>query len=259
MGEREIRKMEMTRKPFQGVLNIIRFNWHFYVIAVIVVTCALFFNSLLPQKLQFLVIAGVILSLFTLLLSLVASYYVYDHSDLYQLHWLRDCNEKRVLNIHAGFDETSDIIKQKFPSAELSICDFYDPKKHTEISIERARKAYPPASNTIQVSTNKLPFTDNYFDFVLVILSAHEIRDSQERIQFFKELNRITKSTGSIMVTEHLRDLNNFLAYSIGFLHFYSVSSWKDTFEQAKLIIHNELKTTPFLNTFILNKNSTTS
>ena len=25
--------MENLRKPFQGILNIVRFNWHFYVLA----------------------------------------------------------------------------------------------------------------------------------------------------------------------------------------------------------------------------------
>jgi hypothetical protein len=29
--------MEEMRKRFQGVLNIIRFNWHFYILAIVLV------------------------------------------------------------------------------------------------------------------------------------------------------------------------------------------------------------------------------
>lgn len=93
-------------------------------------------------------------------------------------------------------------------------------KKHTEVSIKRARKVYPPFSNTTSVQTNYLPFADETFDLTVAILSAHEIRNEEERILFFKELNRITESSGEIIITEHLRDFNNFMAYTIGFFTF---------------------------------------
>ena len=111
----------------------------------------------------------------------------------------------------------------------MTICDFYNPLKHTEISIKRARKAFPPNSHTVQVSTDRLPFKDHTFDYALAILSAHEIRDERERVLFFSELSRVTKPTGLIFVTEHLRDFNNFIAYSLGFFHFHSKTSWLTT------------------------------
>ncbi len=42
----------------------------------------------------------------------------------------------------------------------------------------------------------------------------------KKELSFFNELNRVLKPNGQIVVTEHLRDLNNFLAYNIGFFHF---------------------------------------
>lgn len=250
--------MELNRKPFQGVFNIIRFNWHFYLIVGIVLAFLLYSHQYLAESIQLFTFWFSLLAILTISVSLIVSYYVYDLSDLYQLYWLPALDNKTVLNINAGFDETSKIIKSKWRNGELTICDFYDPKKHTEISIKRARKAYPPDKNTVQVSTDKLPFLDNSFDYSLAILSAHEVRDKKERIEFFKELNRITKSKGEIFVTEHLRDLNNFIAYTIGFFHFHSRSSWIDTFEQANLKVKGEIKTTPFLTTFILEKNGNT-
>ncbi|MDW8272943.1 MAG: class I SAM-dependent methyltransferase [Chitinophagales bacterium] len=190
-----------------------------------------------------------------MIISLVVSYYIYDLSNLYNLDWLPNLDFKKVLNINAGFDETSQIIQSKFQKCELTICDFYDKEKHTEVSIKRARNAYAQLTGTIQVSINKLPFNDNEFEYSLVILSAHEIRNKSERVQFFNELKRVTKPNGQIFVTEHLRDINNFLAYTIGFFHFYSKSTWIETFKLANLTLKKEIKTTPFITTFILSKN----
>src|SRR5690606_9614437 len=101
------------------------------------------------------------------------SFYIYDLSDLYQLKWIENAGNKKILNINAGFDETSEIIINKFPQSDLTICDFYNPDKHTEISIKRARRAYPPNPKTISVLTDKLPFSEKSFDKSFAILSAH--------------------------------------------------------------------------------------
>ena len=198
------------RKSIQGVANIIRFNWHFYLIALIIFIVLLLLKNQFSSEIQVLLNTGIMIAIITLLISLLVSFYIYDVSDLYQLKWVEHANDKKILNINAGFDETSEIIMSKFPKAILTICDFYDPEKHTEISIKRARRAYPPKPGTIPVSTDHLPFSENAFDNSFAILSAHEIRNKSERVQFFKELSRITK--GEIFVTEHLRDFNNSMA-----------------------------------------------
>lgn len=208
------------------------------------------------QQIQILLNVGIAVATLTLLISLFVSFYIYDLSDLYQLTWIENADNKKLLNINAGFDETSKIIINKFPKTDLTICDFYNPYKHTEISIKRARKAYPPNPKTISVTTDKLPFSENAFDKSFAILSAHEIRNENERVQFFKELNRITK--GQIFVTEHLRDFNNFMAYTIGVFHFHSRESWLRIFKQADLTVTKEIKTTPFITTFVLDKNGNT-
>jgi len=71
---------------------------------------------------------------------------------------------------------------------------------------------------------------------------------------FFKEIKRILRPDGKIFVTEHLRDLPNFLAYSIGFFHFHSKKSWLRTFTDAELHVQKQIKQTPFITTFILQK-----
>ncbi|MCS6934768.1 MAG: class I SAM-dependent methyltransferase [Chitinophagales bacterium] len=250
--------MELKRSPFRGVTNIIRFNWHLYLCAGVILAILISWQHKLPAPLKpFALTISFALGI-TLIASLAVSYFIYDFSDLYQLPWLPDLNFKKVLNIHAGFDETSNIIMGKFPNTELTICDFYDKDKHTEISLRRARRIYPPTNNTIRVAANNLPFKDNTFDYSLIIFAAHEIRDKSDRVQFFKEIDRVTKAGGEIFLTEHLRDLNNFLAYSLGSLHFYAKSSWMEIFKTAGLAVTSEIKITPFITTFVLRKNGDT-
>jgi ubiquinone/menaquinone biosynthesis C-methylase UbiE len=252
----ENRDMESMRKPFQGVLNIIRFNWHFYVIAFVMIFLSIIVASQLENSLQLIIYFASILIAISSLTSLLVSLYVYDLSGLYKLSWIKTTNaENLIVNINAGFDETSTLLKDKFNTAEFIALDFYDPLKHTEISIKRARRAYPAFPKTISVDTTDLPIADNSADKVFVVFSAHEIRNETERVAFFRELSRILKADGQIYMTEHLRDLPNFFAYNFGFLHFYSKNSWFKIFQGADLKLSQEFKLTPFISTFILIKN----
>lgn len=254
--------MAVGRSPFQGVSNVLRFNWHFYVVAAIGIIILLISTHYLSKNWIWVPLATSSLILLTTLFSLIVTYYVYDFSELYEFTWLDGTarnNKIKILNINAGFDETSQLIAIKFKDSDLHTCDFYDPKYHTEISIKRARKAYPPHPNTLKVKTNSLPYPDGTFNMVCVSFAAHEIRNIEERNQFFQELARVTNQEGKIFVTEHLRDTYNFLAYTIGFLHFYSKTTWMNTFKSAKLNLIQERKTTPFVSTFILASNGTTS
>jgi ubiquinone/menaquinone biosynthesis C-methylase UbiE len=251
--------MERIREPFQGVLNIIRFNWHFYVIALCLILVMLYSTNYLEKSYTNFIYIFSILALSSIFVSLLASLYVYDISGFYRLNWIdKNNSENIIVNINAGFDETSDLLQNKFKNVKLIVLDFYNPEKHTEVSIKRARKAYPAYPKTRQINTSNTELANNSVDKIFVVFSAHEIRNEFERKEFFKELNRVIKPTGQIYVTEHLRDLANFVVYNIGFFHFYSKNSWLKTFNNANLIIKQEIKLTPFVSTFILNKNGNT-
>lgn len=243
------------RKPFQGVWNIVRFNWHFYILALLFFIITLSFLIFIKTPFDiYLSVLGILIFSSTFI-SLAVSYYVYDFSGLYELNWIENSNKYyEIVNINSGFDETSHLLKNKFPNAKLSVLDFYDPKKHTEISIKRARKAYPVFPNTKPVTTNNLALADNEADLIFLTFAVHEIRNEQERIIFFKELKRILKPSGQIIISEHLRDTTNFLAYNIGFLHFYSRKTWYKTFEMANFVVKKEEKLTPFISKFTLTK-----
>jgi hypothetical protein len=246
------------RGSFQGVINIIRFNWHFYALSAGGIFLLLMLTQHFTVFLQFPLYIIYFLVASSTVTSLMVSWYVYDLSGLYTLHWLTgkvvEGNGKTV-NMHAGFDETSDLLQNKFRQEDFIVLDFYDPLNHTEVSIKRARKIYSPYPGTKRVSTRQLPLADRSVENVFVIFSAHEIRNDAERVLFFKELHRALKPTVQIVVVEHLRDMANFLAYNIGFFHFYTRLSWSRTFQSAGLKIQHEIKFTPFISIFILNNN----
>ena len=251
--------MEVIRKPYLGVWNIIRFNRRFFILAITLLAILYSLAYSFAYLNKYLLAITIILSLLVIT-PLLVSWYVYDLSPLYHLNWI-GANAKHnntILNINAGFDEITPVLKQKYKEPIIYILDFYNPDKHTEPSIERARKIFPPAKTTIKVSTSFLPFEDCKADYIYLFLAAHEIRDEQERIAFFKELSRVLKPSGCIYVTEHLRNIPNFAAYTIGFFHFYSEHAWLKTFKSSGLILKEQIKNNCFISTFILTKNGNT-
>jgi len=155
-----------------------------------------------------------------------------------------------IVNINAGFDETSFIIKSKFPQSELKAFDFYNAKQHTEPAIKRARKVSLVYPNTQQVASSLIPLEDRTVDIVFLLSAVHEIRSHEEKILFLKECHRLCKPGGKVIMVEHLRDFSNFLAFSVGFTHFFSRSVWKDAFERAGFASFRETKFTPFMSIF---------
>ena len=229
--------MEIKRRKFQGVLNILSFNRHFYVFGLIALT--LIIASHLVFNWSNLLYWIIIFSfLYGLIMPLIVSAYVYDHSGYYNFNWLKnfnfeDSNTKQILNINAGFDETSFIIKNIFPKSGLKVFDFYNAEQHTEPAIIRARKVSLVYPNTQQIISNSIPLKDNSADIIFLLSAAHEIRSQEEKVHFLRECHRVCKLDGKVIMVEHLRDFPNFLAFSVGFTHFFSKRVWKKAFEKA--------------------------
>lgn len=253
--------MEPVRQPFQGILNIIRFNWHFYTWAAGAVVALLLLSEVVSHFSSYLIRLAVVIVLSTFISGII-SFYVYDKSPLYTFSWLAplfDTYPSTILTFHAGFDETSALLQKYFPKAHLQVFDFYDPRLHREISIQRARKAYPAYPNTKSIRTDAVPLQNGLADCIFLILAAHEIRNLAERIHFFGELKRVLKPTGKIIVVEHLRDNLNFLAYNIGFFHFLPESEWLTTFSQAKLRVGQRFRIAHFITVYVLEKDGYTA
>lgn len=246
--------MEIKRRKFQGVLNILSFNRHFYVFGISVLALVITSHILIkwPNILFWIITIAFI---YGLIMPLIISAYIYDFSGYYNFDWLKKCSideldPKQILNINAGFDETSFIIKNNFPQSELKVFDFYNPKRHTEPAIVRARKVSLVFPNTQQIKTNFIPLKDQSVDIIFLLSAVHEIRLQKEKIEFLKECHRVCTPNGKVIMVEHLRDFPNFLVFSIGFTHFFSRKVWKKAFENASFSSFIEIKFTPFMSIF---------
>lgn len=247
--------MERVRSRFQGVSNVVRFNWHFYlssaIAALFFFVAGSYFESTVCYALGTLILVQVAITL-------GVTYYVYDVSNLYSLNLLDGISidaAGNFVSLNAGFDETSDILRHRNPKADVKVFDFYDAGLHTETSIKRARESQSVDGESTKINSSRIPLDDNWANAVFLFFSAHEIRDDAERIRFFAELRRICNDTGRIVVTEHIRDAANLIAYNVGAFHFLSRSVWEKTFESSQLTLADEIKTTPFVTTFVLKKN----
>lgn len=208
----------------------------------------------LSQPLAWL--AGLAALLITVLTlgSLLVSFYVYDLSGFYDLGWLDDEEGSVILNVSAGFDETSGILRSKYCHGTHHVMDFYHSLQKKEVSIQRAKRAYPLLNDTLEIDLGSIPLSDESVDRVFAIFAAHEIREESDRVGFFKELNRVTQTQGKVYVVEHMRDALNFMAYNIGFFHFLPRADWLRTFEKSGWCLRKTIKHTPFVSVFVLEK-----
>lgn len=253
----EIKKYK-TRTAFQGVYNIVCFNWPFFGVATLLTFVVGWISLFVSAPWSILLQLGIVLGLFSTAVSLVVSYYIYDYSNLYDLPFLPASTSipsaEIWWNIHAGFDEISADLEQTYPQVTLRIFDFYNPKKHTEASIKRARAAYPPHPATLSLDTEQPLDSQECPKRILLFLAAHEIRDPDERIAFLSALRTVLADDGELIITEHLRDRNNFLAYNLGAFHFHSLSTWLHDFKAAGFPPPKQQHPNPFMRTFILHK-----
>jgi SAM-dependent methyltransferase len=244
----------IKRKPFQGVLNILDFNRHYYYFGLSVLLILVLIKAIFGWDgfIFWIIIAGFV---YGLVIPLLVSAYIYDFSGYYNFIWLNSLignpnKISKLVNMNAGFDETSYILESKFPNAKIYVFDFYDEKKHTEAAIKRARKVSLVYPTTSSIESSKIPLDDNSVDAIFLLSSAHEIRDNEEKVRLFKECKRILGSSGQIILVEHLRDFPNFLAFTIGFTHFFSANTWKNCFKLAGFESIKEIKFTPFMSVF---------
>jgi len=104
--------------------------------------------------------------------------------------------------------------------------------------------------NTQQIISSSIPLKDHSVDIIFLLSAVHEIRSHEEKVQFLKECHRLCKQDGIVIMVEHLRDFPNFLAFTVGFTHFFSKRAWKKAFENAGFSTFSETKFTAFMSVF---------
>jgi SAM-dependent methyltransferase len=246
-------------KGFEGVSNIVRFNWGYYVISALALGAAMLILSIqaLPWWLRTAALCGGICLIFWTCSSLLVSWYVYDVVGVMRWEWIRDRLKfppSRWANVHAGLDQSTASLRCLFPGSDGAVIDIYDPATMTEPSIARARRLYPSTEPFKPGRACSLPLPDRDRDAVFLLFAAHEVRAVADRTKLLREASRVLNERGRVVLVEHLRDLPNFLAFGPGFLHFHSGRSWRESIRSAGLQIEQQGRLTPFVRCFVLRK-----
>ncbi len=247
----------MTRPRYEGVLNIVRFNWPLFVATLIAVALLLVGVFMLSSPLWrvMLALAATALAASTIV-SLAVSHAIYDRSDLYRFAWLARAYGQRTPNsavfCQTGFDESSALLRTHTPGMTWTLLDHYEPTRMTEPSIQRARLRCPPADGTLPAPHDAWPTASSSADVVIGMLAVHELRLCDERAAWFAEAARTIRADGRVVVVEHVRDLANVIAFGPGALHFHTERAWRRSWERAQLRLQDELRITPWVRVFVL-------
>jgi SAM-dependent methyltransferase len=243
------------RSRFQGVAEVVRFNWPYYALAAAIIGAAMTLEALLPipEAVSLLLRLGILVVAFWIVASILVTFYVYDLSPLHRWEWLAPLigvSPKSWANFHAGLDETTPAIRALYPNAPGMVFDIYDSTRMTEPSIARARARSMDRVDKA-IMPEAIPLADSEIDAVFLIFVAHEIRDAPDRVRFFRELARIVRANGRLVLVEHLRDIWNFAAYGPGFKHFFPRNEWIRVATSAGFSIQAEASVTPFVRCFV--------
>jgi SAM-dependent methyltransferase len=243
----------------RGLGHIVRFNWPFYAAAA----ATLLALQLVSRYLPYGSLSRISLRTATALAStwivgsLAASWMIYDWSPLARWLWIKEALgfwPRTWVNIHAGFDESTPIVRDLLAPSRGRVFDIFDPVEMSEPSIARARRLCPPVVRPEAVDYHNLPAAGASIDAALLLLSAHELRTEAARVSLFAELHRVLTPSGRVIVAEHLRNLANFAAFGPGFLHFFARRTWTRTFTRSRFAIDREFSITPFIRVFVLRR-----
>jgi hypothetical protein len=77
----------LDRTPLQGILNVARFNWHFYLLAFVSVVFFFVIGRYVKNGWGSAMLVLSALTALTVIGSLLATSYAYDRSGFYSFNW----------------------------------------------------------------------------------------------------------------------------------------------------------------------------
>ncbi len=247
------------RGPVDGAYQVLRVNLpkYFLGLAIIAVAILLTLIPALSPHLKLILLLGASLALWWLVMSVIASFWVYDLRQALDCWWAVPHippGLHRYINIHSGLDQTSIPLHFLFPDARGITLDIYDPKLMPEPSITLARRLYPALYPQIQARYDALPVDTSSVDAVFLVFAAHELRTDAQREALLKEAWRALGNGGRLFLAEHPRDLATFACFGPGFVHFFSHKTWEQNLANAGFKSGRQFSLTPFASVWVCEK-----
>ncbi len=234
--------------------QIFVFNKKYFLAACCVIACCIvillcFPIALLWKCLLALVVAG---TFYLSVVSLVSSYFIYDRSDLYKFNWLKKIgvDNETIFNVYSGYSESGHLLNSAFPEKNIIQLDFFNAAVSVTDSIKIANKLGEPLEH-ISIDYRNWNIRASA-GTILFMQSLHELRTMEQKVWCLMEATRSLDPGGTIIVSEHLCNLKNFLIYGPGAFHFFGSAHWKHAFAHANLYISSEKSITPFVKVYIL-------
>jgi SAM-dependent methyltransferase len=222
-----------------GTAAVVRFNWPKYALVGVVVIAAVAAGPVVPPAAA----AGVAATAALSVVSLAATWWVYDHRRVYDL--IADSPPGGPwVAVHAGFDEATPRLARRLgrPAAVIAL-------RHAGgASIDRAAHLRPAAG--LPAEPGHLPLATGRAARVHLSFSAHEVRDPDATRALFAELARALRAGGRLVVTEHVVDPATVAVYGPGALHFRTRRHWLAVAAAAGLAPVAEDRLTPFVRRF---------
>lgn len=245
------------RKPWTGVASIVRFNWPFFIVALVVWGLAFWFAMTAHGAwLRYGSCVALLGTSHFLIVALGVSHLVYDRSDLYRWRWLQRIkgidHVNNAIACYTGFDDSSVQMHAQIKPAAWYVLDHFNPVTMSEPSIQRARKLFPPHRDSIACAYDAWPADVPKAELIIGFLAIHEMRCAKERGAWFCQAKQHLAEGGKILIIEHTRNWANFLAFGPGFLHFHSSAAWRRSWGMAELECVQEFDVTPWIRVFVL-------
>ena len=117
-------------------------------------------------------------------------------------------------------------LKKLLPSSEVKGLDISD------YAVENAKEEIK--ENLVVGNANKLPFKDNYFDFVFSLNTLHNLYN-YELFSALSEIERVSRKDKYICVESYRNEYEkvNLLYWQVTCECFYTPQEWKWCFEQS--------------------------
>lgn len=252
--------MNGLRSGTSGVRRVMLFNWP-KLVATLALTVGLILvgRGTDSRLVRSAAVVGALAPAYFLVASLVASWWVYDRSDLLTWRWLERLlpdEPHRWALVHAGYDEAGPALTDALGDP-CAIVDVSPRLGRISPSLHRARRRHPAGSTVVadaDADTPLLPIAPTSCDGVLLVFAAHEVRDRGQREELFDELQRVLAPAGRVVVVEHLRDRSNLAVFGLGAFHFQSRREWQHLAGRSGFDVAEEVTKTAFVRGFALCK-----
>jgi SAM-dependent methyltransferase len=230
-------------------VTVVRFNWPKYVGAVVLAVVAWRVPpAATPAPVHVALLAGAAAGVGWAVSSLLATWWVYDHADVYRRVPADLGAVGEWCSVHTGFDEATPVLTAVVGGAPATIVALAVPGR---ASIRRARAGGGAPSDGLAGTCAVLPVATGSCDTAFLTFAVHEVRVPENQRTLFAELHRVVRPGGRLVVTEHVRDAANAAVFGPGALHFGSAWRWRALAARAGFDCGSETKITPYVRRFV--------